>query len=381
MVELCNFVCVGDCKDRLIRNSIVAGLSSTKAYQQHISKGSSLTLHECIKICQTEDATCRQVQAFRPESIDCTDSTPLHKIAQWPQQTRTTFRGRGGHRGSTFRGRRPNHRGDTWSNCPQRDYRCSPKTTCDHCGSGPHRPDQDCGKIGHFANVCRQSSDYKNNDKTTVNHTETEEQATDYSQSEYTTPYYLTDEQEKASVNCLKTTARVHHIKNKDTDHIRLLWVAQSQGTQILQTDCEVNTGAGCNIIPAHKASQLFGKEWLHYLYQPKVHIEAYGGESVHSLGSCVLHLYTDNKAFPTIFEVTNTTGPIILGRRQAKAMGYVQFPQIQQPHACTALPTTFKKLYMTKASKPKTTPRLQIIPETAPQSTMQKKPNKLRTP
>ena len=64
VVDLCNFACMGDCKDRLIRNSIVAGLSSTKAYQQCISKGSSLTLNECIKICQTEDATCRQVQAL-----------------------------------------------------------------------------------------------------------------------------------------------------------------------------------------------------------------------------------------------------------------------------------------------------------------------------
>ena len=62
VVDLCNFACVGDCKDRLIRNSIVAGLLSTKAYQQCISKGSSLTLDECIRICQTEDTTCRQVQ-------------------------------------------------------------------------------------------------------------------------------------------------------------------------------------------------------------------------------------------------------------------------------------------------------------------------------
>ena len=76
MVDLCNFSCVGDCKDRLIRNSIVAGLSSTKAYQQCISKGSNLTLNECIRICQTEDATRRQVQALRPESTDCSDSTP-----------------------------------------------------------------------------------------------------------------------------------------------------------------------------------------------------------------------------------------------------------------------------------------------------------------
>ena len=64
VVDLCNFACVGDCKDRLIRNLIVAGLSSTKAYQQCILKGSNLTLNECIRICQTEDATRRQVQAL-----------------------------------------------------------------------------------------------------------------------------------------------------------------------------------------------------------------------------------------------------------------------------------------------------------------------------
>ena len=49
VVDLCHFACVGDCKDRPIRNSIIAGLSSTKPYQQCISKGSSLTLGECIK--------------------------------------------------------------------------------------------------------------------------------------------------------------------------------------------------------------------------------------------------------------------------------------------------------------------------------------------
>ena len=53
VVDLCNFTCVGDCKDRLIRNSVVAGLLSTKAYQQFISKGSSLSLGEWIRICQT----------------------------------------------------------------------------------------------------------------------------------------------------------------------------------------------------------------------------------------------------------------------------------------------------------------------------------------
>ena len=78
----------------------------------------------------------------------------------------------------------------------------------------------------------------------------------------------------------------------------------------------------------------------------------------MHSLGSCVLHLHIDNKAFPTIFEVTNMTGPIILGRIQAKAMGYIQFPQIWWPHALTTFPTTLRKLCTIKTPTSETAPQ-----------------------
>ena len=50
LVDLCNLDCSAD-KDKLIGNSIIAGINSTKAYQQCISKGSSLSLDDCIKIC------------------------------------------------------------------------------------------------------------------------------------------------------------------------------------------------------------------------------------------------------------------------------------------------------------------------------------------
>ena len=81
----------------------------------------------------------------------------------------------------------------------------------------------------------------------------------------------------------------------------------------------------------------------------------------MHSLGSCVLHLHIDNKAFPTVFEVTNMTGPLILGRIQAKAMGYIQFPQIWQPHTLTTFPDTSRKLCTHRTPTQKTTQRLQV--------------------
>ena len=73
----------------------------------------------------------------------------------------------------------------------------------------------------------------------------------------------------------------------------------------------------------------------------------------MHSLGSCVLHLHVDNKAFLTIFEVTNMTGPIILGRAQAKAMGYVEFPKIMCPNIFITHPTISKNIC--KTSVPET--------------------------
>ena len=84
LVDLWNLDCNAD-KDKLVRNSIIAGINSTKAYQQCISKGCSLSLEDCIKICQMEDTTCRQVQALCSESSDCSDSTPVHKMFIQPQ--------------------------------------------------------------------------------------------------------------------------------------------------------------------------------------------------------------------------------------------------------------------------------------------------------
>ena len=82
----------------------------------------------------------------------------------------------------------------------------------------------------------------------------------------------------------------------------------------------------------------------------------------MHSLGSCVLHLHIDNKVFPTIFEVTNMTGPMILGRIQAKAMGYVQFPQIWQPHTLPAFQPTSRNLCTSRTPTPKTSLQPQVL-------------------
>ena len=105
--------------------------------------------------------------------------------------------------------------------------------------------------------MCRQNTEC---DKIEVKHIDTEVESQDCNQNEYTTPFYLTNDQVKASVKCLKTSTKVHYMKGNDNEHIRPLWVAQSKNSKIHQTDCEVDTGTGCNIFPVHKAKELFGK-------------------------------------------------------------------------------------------------------------------------
>ena len=68
-------------------------------------------------------------------------------------------------------------------------------------------------------------------------------------------------------------------------------------------------------------------------------------------------------------------TGPVILGQTQAKAMGYVQIPQIWWPHTLTAFATTSRKLCTHKTPIPKTIPhgKAHISRKTQPQVSLHK--------
>ena len=52
LAELCNY---SNDQDRLIRDTIVSGIHSLRAYQKYIDT-KDLSLQDCINICQIEDA-------------------------------------------------------------------------------------------------------------------------------------------------------------------------------------------------------------------------------------------------------------------------------------------------------------------------------------
>ena len=87
LAELCNY---SNDEDRLIRDTIVSGIQSLRAYQKCIGS-KDLSLQDCINICQVEDAIRMQVLECRPESAKLKQSAqtavPVHKLQNGSRQS------------------------------------------------------------------------------------------------------------------------------------------------------------------------------------------------------------------------------------------------------------------------------------------------------
>ena len=84
--ELCNYP---NDKDMLIRDTIVSGIQSLRAYQKCID-AKDLSLQDSINICQAEDAIRMQVLECGPESVKSMQSAqtavPVHRLQNGSRQ-------------------------------------------------------------------------------------------------------------------------------------------------------------------------------------------------------------------------------------------------------------------------------------------------------
>ena len=65
----------------------------------------------------------------------------------------------------------------------------------------------------------------------------------------------------------------------KSEPHIHPFWLGQVSSSQIFQIDCEVDTGASCNILPLYKAKALFGEDLK--LGNPTMNLKGYNDSPV----------------------------------------------------------------------------------------------------
>ena len=94
-------------------------------------------------------------------------------------------------------------------------------------------------------------------------HPQSQKSPQDYNQSpeaaQYSTPYFISREElPQVKCNSLKTVQVSRLSANEQSAHIQPAWIAQSQNSMKHQVDIEIDTGAGCNVMPLYKVHETF---------------------------------------------------------------------------------------------------------------------------
>lgn len=120
-------------------------------------------------------------------------------------------------------------------------------------------------------------------------------------------------------------------INDTSSKHIKPLWLSTASGGPIYEVECEIDTGAGCNVMPLYLQKSLFGDKSL---TPTSVQILGYGESPVANLGACTIAIHTGDRQLPQMAtcQVTDTRGYLILGRETAQQVGYIAFPEVTPP-------------------------------------------------
>ena len=236
LAELCNYQ---NDKDRLIRDTIVSGIRSLRAYQKCLDT-KDLRLQDCTAICQAGDAICMQVQDCRPESISTMQSVqtmiPVNRLQQNPRQYHNSIRSRNKSKNCYYCGA-PNWTREYSRVCKAKNYICG-----------------NCNKKGHLDSMCKSRPMHMLEAHPTVQSETiqdctcsletTQQQNPSIETMPYSIPYFISREElPQANCNGLQTVQVSRLGANEKSEHIRPAWVTQSKNSKMHQIDMEIDTG------------------------------------------------------------------------------------------------------------------------------------------
>ena len=248
LAQLCNYP---NDQDRLIRDRIVSGIQSLRAYQKCIYS-KDMSLQDCINIWQAENAIRMQVLECRPESVRLIQSAQtavqVHKLQNGSRQSSNSNRHRNKTTCSCYYCRAQNWTREHSKVCNAKNYICGR-----------------CGKKGHLDSLSRsaETPTHVRSSRLYQSSLYSLRRLQDYNQSletaQYSTPYFASKEElPQTTCNSLKTVQVSRLGPNVQSEHIQ---PAQSQNSKKHQLDVKIHTGPGCNVMPLYKVQELSGQE------------------------------------------------------------------------------------------------------------------------
>ena len=212
LAELCNYP---NDKDRLIRDTVVSGIQSLRAYQKCIN-AKDLSPQDCINICQTEDVVRMQVLECRPESVKSMQSAqtavPVHRLQNGSRQPSNSNRNKNKAAHNCYYCGAQNWTRENSKICKAKNHTCGK-----------------CSKKGHLKLLCRSAGTplhmIEAQDYTSLQLMQSQETPQDCNQSletaQYSTPYFMSKgELPQTTCNSLKTVQVSRLGANEQSEHI-----------------------------------------------------------------------------------------------------------------------------------------------------------------
>jgi hypothetical protein len=311
-------------KESLIRDRIVGGINSEQIRSKLLQE-EKLTLKKCIEICKMIEMTKSQMQQMNSgtENNHINEITSKKKMtsgASGKSQPRSAQKQEKSQReinNCTCCGR--NHK---INECPAFEKEC-----------------RKCGKLKHFANMCKQKEDSKkedpkNHQKKSVKEisarnsaSKNQESASDSDNSEFTI----------ASVGNEKKTA-------KDQED----WTAKIQVLENpnVTIKFKLDTGAQVNLIPKRLFDKIPDKD--SFLKQSKIKLLNYSGNSITILGKCTFRCKVnqgENNCQLDFFIVeTDKNAPAILGLYARQKLKLIE--RVNSVNSLTDILNDYKEVF-----------------------------------
>ena len=289
--------CEGDAKDRVLRDTIISGLTSDKIRAKIVKEGHGVNLNRVMEIARLEVSTQQHLERMQETAkvnyVQYGKSTKSKKKKKPQSSAGASGQGAGGHKTGAggHRGSRPNGK---FNKRPP-----LPPDTCYRCGKGRHQKAQDCkavdatcrgcGKKGHYKKVCLQGK-----------HSAHSLEAPQANSAGASDPLYFNDEGQPVYTYMVSVPHMNKHLIKfpvaLEPTTLKGNNMDSPQSTVLLKAD----TGADINLMNRKTFNQLFG-EAKEVLKPTPIKMENYGNTAVKVLGMFHAFLRWKDKVYKTI--------------------------------------------------------------------------------
>ena len=300
LTKNCHF---GTLRDSLIRDQIVIG-TNDPTVQGRLLREAELDLPKAIQICKAAETASKQLKLLQSTS---------DKHVDFVNQKNTTFRAgalrRPAYRNGTYRGRGQIQVGARGGTVTQvKCYSCGKVHEARNCpahGKTCHK----CGKLNHFATVCKAYSPHKTNKIKKVHALDEHDE-----QEVYTDTLF---------VGAINNISLPNETLNTESDDMPLLidaieaendddWITPIETEDVI-IPYKLDTGSQMDILPLKDYENIRAKKRI---IKNSVKLEAYNNQSIPCVGMTRLTLTLKHKTYKVMFAVIDTDNIALLGKK-----------------------------------------------------------------